>query len=132
MEIQPSYDGSVNLIINDDKNTPRLINSRFSTREKNTYEIVDRIGENDTNIYSSTNDWNITGLNNDVKRYIRLLAYYGYDYEGHNTMKYYLATQELIWEKISGRETYWVTGASVNSPQLDVENEKREIENLYY
>ena len=53
IEIQPSYDGSVNLIINDDKNTPRLINSRFSTREKNTYEIVDRIGENDTNIYSS-------------------------------------------------------------------------------
>lgn len=53
IEIQPSYDGSVNLILNDDKNIPRLINSRFSTREKNTYEIVDRIGENDTNIYSS-------------------------------------------------------------------------------
>ena len=53
IQIQPSYDGSVNLIINDDKNIPRLINSRFSTREKNTYEIVDRIGENDTNIYNS-------------------------------------------------------------------------------
>lgn len=53
IQIQPSYDGSVNLIINDDKNIPRLINSRFSVREKNTYEIVDRIGENDTNIYSS-------------------------------------------------------------------------------
>lgn len=53
IEIQPSYDGSVNLILNDDKNLPRLINSRFSVREKNTYEIVDRIGENDTNIYSS-------------------------------------------------------------------------------
>ena len=52
IEAQPSYDGSVNLIINDDKNIPRLINSRFSVREKNTYEIVDRIGENDTNIYS--------------------------------------------------------------------------------
>ena len=53
IEVQPSYDGSVNLIINDDKNIPRLINSRFSAREKNTYEIVDRIGENDTNIYNS-------------------------------------------------------------------------------
>lgn len=51
--IQPSYDGSVNLILNDDKNIPRLINSRFSVREKGTYEIVDRIGENDTNIYNS-------------------------------------------------------------------------------
>ena len=53
LEIQPSYDGSVNVIFNDDKNIPRLINSRFSAREKDTYEIVDRIGENDTNIYSS-------------------------------------------------------------------------------
>ena len=53
--IQPSYDGSVNLILNDDKNIPRLINSRFSVREKGTYEIVDRIGENDTNIYNSKN-----------------------------------------------------------------------------
>ena len=53
IQIQPSYDGSVNLILNDDKNIPRLINSRFSVKEKNTYEIVDRIGENDTNIYNS-------------------------------------------------------------------------------
>lgn len=51
--VQPSYDGSVNLILNDDKHIPRLINSRFSPREMNTYEIVDRIGENDTNIYNS-------------------------------------------------------------------------------
>lgn len=52
LEIQPSYDGSVNIILNDNKNIPRMINSRFSPREKDTYEIVDRIGENDTNIYS--------------------------------------------------------------------------------
>ena len=51
IEVQPSYDGSVNLILNDDRNPPRLINSRFSTKELNTYEIVDRIGDNDTNIY---------------------------------------------------------------------------------
>ncbi len=55
IEVQPSYDGSVNLILNDDKNIPRLINSRFSARELNTYEIVDRIGENDTNVYNSKN-----------------------------------------------------------------------------
>ena len=48
---QQSYDGSVNLIINDKRNPPRLINSRFTVREKNTYERVDRLGENDTNIY---------------------------------------------------------------------------------
>ena len=30
IECQPSYDGTVNLIINDNINTPKLINSRFS------------------------------------------------------------------------------------------------------
>ena len=51
MTPQQSYDGSINLIINDKRNPPRLINSRFTVREKNTYERVDRLGENDTNIY---------------------------------------------------------------------------------
>lgn len=51
MDIQPSYDGTVNVIFNDNKNIPRLINSRFSSTELNTYEIVDRVGDNDTNIY---------------------------------------------------------------------------------
>lgn len=48
---QWSYDGSVNLIINDGKNTPKLINSRFSPLGKGKYQIVDRKGNNDTNIY---------------------------------------------------------------------------------
>lgn len=60
IETQPSYDGSVNLILNDNRNPPRLINTRFSTRELNTYEIVDRIGDNDTNIYDDdVNQFNL-------------------------------------------------------------------------
>lgn len=48
---QPSYDDSVNLILNDGKNTPKLINSRFSPIGKNKYQVVDRKGTNDTNLY---------------------------------------------------------------------------------
>ena len=48
---QYSYDDSVNLIINDGKNKPRLINSRFSAIGKNKYQIVDRKGNYDTNLY---------------------------------------------------------------------------------
>lgn len=51
IEVQPAYDDSVNLILNDGKNQPRLINSRFSQRQLGKYEIVDRIGDNDTNLY---------------------------------------------------------------------------------
>ena len=53
IEAQASYDGSVNLIFNDNLNIPRLINTRFSALQNNTYEIVDRIGNNDTNLYDS-------------------------------------------------------------------------------
>lgn len=53
IDAQSSYDGSVNLIFNDNRNIPRLVNSRFSVLQNNTYEIVDRIGNNDTNLYDS-------------------------------------------------------------------------------
>lgn len=53
IDAQSSYDGSVNLIFNDNRNIPRLVNSRFSVLQNNTYEVVDRIGSNDTNLYDS-------------------------------------------------------------------------------
>ncbi len=56
---QYSYDNSVNLIVNDGYNPPRLINSRFSTLGKNKYQIVDRRGDNDTNIYDQGDQFDI-------------------------------------------------------------------------
>lgn len=56
---QYSYDGSVNLILNDGVNQPRLINSRFSATGRDTYEIVDRKGDNDTNIYDQGEQFDI-------------------------------------------------------------------------
>lgn len=56
---QYSYDNSVNLIINDGYNQPRLINSRFSALGKNKYQIVDRKGDNDTNIYDQGAEFDI-------------------------------------------------------------------------
>ena len=54
IECQPSYDGTVNLIINDDKNPPRLINTRFTTLENNRYRIINRNQKEQTNIYEET------------------------------------------------------------------------------
>jgi hypothetical protein len=51
IEAQESYDGSVNLILNDDKNIPRMINTRFSCTGNNSYQIVDRTV--DSNIYNN-------------------------------------------------------------------------------
>lgn len=49
IEAQESYDGTVNLILNDDKNIPRMINTRFSCTGNNSYQIVNRTV--DSNIY---------------------------------------------------------------------------------
>lgn len=49
--LQDSYDGSVNMILNDGKNKPRLINSRFSVQNDTKFLIPDHTGFKDTNIY---------------------------------------------------------------------------------
>ena len=51
IQVQPSYDGTVNLILNDNLNPPKLINSRFTTIADNRFEIIDRAGNAETNIY---------------------------------------------------------------------------------
>lgn len=74
---QYSYDNSVNLILNDGKNPPRLINSRFSAIGKNKYEIVDRKGDNDTNIYDQGDQFNI-----DTSLYKRTINIPKLEFEG--------------------------------------------------
>ena len=53
---QYSYDNSVNLIINDGLNEPRLINSRFSATERNKYQVCNRKGN--SNIYNQGEQFN--------------------------------------------------------------------------
>ena len=40
IECQPSYDGTVNLILNDDLNPPKIINTRFTKLEDNKFKII--------------------------------------------------------------------------------------------
>lgn len=54
---QWSYDGSVNLIINDGQTFPKLINTRFSVLGDNKYQIIDRQSNNDTNLYNDAEDF---------------------------------------------------------------------------
>ena len=79
VEILPqySYDGSVNLILNDGINIPRLINSRFTVTGQNTYKVIDRKGDNDTNIYDQGEQFDVdTSLFKNVNK-IPQLEYLG-------------------------------------------------------
>ena len=84
----------------------------------------------DSFTYSSTDDWSITGMSNETRRYVMLLAYYGYDYPGHENYRYYIAAQELIWQAVTGRGTYWTTENSQYGPKINIDNEKNEILSL--
>lgn len=62
LEVEPSYDDSVNLIIADNANPAKIVNSRFYQTSTMTYEIADRKGNLDTNIYSENNFKTEAGL----------------------------------------------------------------------
>ena len=54
LEITDEYDGSQNIIINDDINQPKLINSRMSVQENNTFLIPEHMGNSVNNIYEDS------------------------------------------------------------------------------
>ena len=54
IEVQPSYDGSVNLILNDDQNPPRLINTGFAVLGNGRGKFVKRNQGVKTNYYDET------------------------------------------------------------------------------
>lgn len=54
------YDGSQNIILNDDINEPRLINSRMSVQENHTFLIPEHSGNSVTNVYDDAT------LNKDI------------------------------------------------------------------
>ena len=75
------------------------------------------------------NDDSILKLKEVDKKYIELVGYFGYDYPKHQTDKYYMAAQELIWEKITNYQSYFST--SLNGPDnVNLEQEKEEILSL--
>ena len=87
-----------------------------------------------TNIYNSTTNEEeqekITNLNKSKLNYIKLIAYFGYEYPGHNNQNYYMAAQELIWEYLNNIDVTWTTTLDINGPKIDIESYNNEIKNL--
>ena len=79
--------------------------------------------------YTITDDLSKANLNEALLNKIRLIAYYGFSYNNgpNNNDRYYMASQELIWEEISGRESYWVYDEDINGTRINVEAEKNQI-----
>lgn len=83
-----------------------------------------------TREYDSTFSLFDSGFSSDVLNSIGLIGYFGYDYPGHSTDNYFLATQELIWETIGNNEVHFTTGINNTGSLVDIESEKNEIMSL--
>lgn len=77
-------------------------------------------------------DWNSTGISDSIKEKVLLIAYYGYNYQGHQTLEYRAATQAMIWETVKGGNTKvtFFTQRFGEGNELDISKEKGEIEKL--
>lgn len=83
--------------------------------------------EINTNTYDTYKDWSKINISQETKTYIEKIGYYGYEYPGHQTDKYYIATQELIWKAIKPVNIKWTTGQNNAGYIINIEKEKEEI-----
>ncbi len=74
-------------------------------------------------------DFNRSGYNEEGKRKMELISYYGYRYDNHNDLKYYIATQDLIWRMYAGADIRWTKGGEYGE-EIDISKEKNEILDL--
>lgn len=74
IEIQDSYDGSVNLILVDGKHKNRIINSGFSVRPNNQFKFVNRNQSVNTSIYKDLNKESELIRTSDILTNIGLLG----------------------------------------------------------
>ena len=82
-----------------------------------------------TREYSSF-DLSYSNFSDDILNKISLIGYFGYDYPGHSSDRYFMAAQELIWEMIGNNEVHFTTGINDSGNAIDIEYEKNEIMDL--
>ena len=80
------------------------------------------------------NDWDylVYGIekspfNAEKTHRMQLIGYYGYEYPGHKTQKYRMATQALIWETAKNLKVEFYTKINGGGTHIDISKERNEI-----
>ncbi len=116
----------------------RKIGNNFKTNYVTMFKLNDRIAycvepgvEITESYYDIYTDQSKVNFSDELKEYIEKLGYYGYEYPGHQTSRYYIAAQELIWKAVKPEtEVVWTTGKNYTGEVIDVSKEKEEILSL--
>ena len=123
-DVETKFTGFTNTKINSNKETTSKLNYIYIDG-KISYCIEPGviIGENN---YIETDDFNSVGINNQLREFLELVVYYGYEYEGHNNVEYYMATQQIIWEKLGSKNIVF----KKNGVVVDIKKYRQDIYDL--
>ncbi len=81
--------------------------------------------------YNSSRDWSKTTFTEKQKSMMEKIGYYGYEYPGHQSPEYYLASQELIWNVSNPNvKVSWSSGKNNTGNIYDYSRQKQEILDL--
>ena len=72
--------------------------------------------------YTYSNSFDGANLSKEDINYIKLAAYYGYNYPGHNTNGYYLAAQDIIWKRLSNISVRYIWDMDVTIYRLSAKD----------
>ena len=80
----------------------------------------------ESDIYTYSTSFDEYTINKDDLEYLKLITYYGYDYPGHQEDRYYMAAQDLIWNRMCNTYPNWVFDLDPSNI-IDISEEKKEI-----
>ncbi len=96
---------------------------------KDAYCIEPGVESNDWDYY--TYDLSHSPYSTEINMQMQLIGHYGYDYPNHQTEKYRMATQALIWELVKENLTIeFYTKVNGQGNHIDITAEKNEIMRL--
>ena len=102
---------------------------KYTMNGKTVYCIEASIPIN-TSDYIGADGFVYSPYSEEINKKIELIGHYGYDYPGHQTTRFRMATQALIWENTSGQIVEFWTERSGHGDHIDVSHEKNIIMNL--
>ena len=114
------------------------VDGKFMSNTVTQFQLGDRIAyciepgvEINEKYYDIYTDWSTVDMSDELKSLLEKIGYYGYEYPGHQTSRYYIATQELIWKAVRpDMESVWTTGENKTGEIIDITAEKDEIMRL--
>ena len=101
--------------------------SNYAIGDKIAYCIEPAVDITESTYHGTSDLTSGSGYSAETMRKVLLYAYYGYEYEGHNTELYRVATQTLIWEEVNTFKFTYHTERYGYGDYIDISSYKNEI-----